>query len=128
MLEEIARVLVCLAAGEALARAAGCPIPGPVTGLMLLYANLLLRGRLSDELSALADRLLQLLGMLFVPAGVGVVAYLDLLQAELAPIVAAVVGGTLITVLVTAVAAERYGLRLERRRQELDGSAGDVHA
>jgi holin-like protein len=69
------------------------PIPAPVTGLILLYAELTVRGRLPDNLGVLADRLLQFLGMLFVPSGVGVIAYLDVFKAEAMPIFAAVIGG-----------------------------------
>ena len=76
MLEQIARVLCWLCVGEIAARSGLLPLPAPVTGLILLYADLAVRGKLPDELGILADRLLQLLGMLFVPAGVGVIAHL----------------------------------------------------
>src|SRR4051812_39265578 len=50
MLEEIARVLFWLGVGEVLARLGLLPIPGPVIGLVLLYANLTLQRRLPDDL------------------------------------------------------------------------------
>ena len=121
MLEEIARVLLWLAAGEFLARLGILPVPSPVIGLMLLYADLLLRGEVSAELGGLADGLLGVLGMLFVPAGVGVVGYLDLLQAEIVPVMAAVIGGTLTSIVATALAAEWFGALSERRRIRADG-------
>jgi holin-like protein len=127
MLEEIARVLFWLGVGEVLARLGLLPIPGPVIGLVLLYANLTLRRGLPDDLGALADRVLQLLGMLFVPAGVGVIAYFDLLQAEIVPILAAIIGGTAVTIIVTAVVAERFSVFVEQRRmltqEQPDGEA-----
>jgi holin-like protein len=119
MLEEIARVLFWLEAGDLLARLGILPVPSPVIGLMLLYGNLLIRGEVPAELGGIADRLLGVLGMLFVPAGVGVVGYLDLLQAEIVPVMAAVIGGTLITIAATAFAAERFGALSERRRVRL---------
>ena len=76
MLEQIARVMFWLSVGEIAARSGLLPLPAPVTGLILLYAELAVRGKLPDDLGVLADRLLQFLGMLFVPAGVGVIAYL----------------------------------------------------
>ena len=54
--------------------------------------------------------------MLFVPAGVGVLAYLDLFRAEAVPIAAAVLGGTAITVAVTAIAADRIARAQDLRR------------
>jgi holin-like protein len=119
MLEEIARVLFWLGVGEVTLRLGLLPIPGPVIGLVLLYTNLTVRGRLPDDLGALADRVLQLLGMLFVPAGVGVIAYLDLLQAEVVPVLAAVIGGTAVTILVTAIVAERFSVLVEKRRKQM---------
>ena len=117
MLEAIARVFVCLAAGEILTRLGGLPVPAPVIGLVLLYADLLYRKRLPDDLGALADRVLSMLGMLFVPAGVGVVAYADVLHAEFVPILAAIIGGTFVTLLTTAWAMEVFLAREKRRER-----------
>jgi holin-like protein len=58
--------------------------------------------------------------MLFVPAGVGVVAYSEVLHAEFVPVVAAVIGGTLVTILTTAVAAEFFRVRVEKRRERAE--------
>jgi holin-like protein len=104
MLEAIARVIVWLGLGEVLTRLGLVPVPGPVIGLVLLYLDLLWHRRLPDDLGRLADRMLALFGLLFVPAGVGVIAHADALQAELVPIVAAIVGGTTVTLLATVAA------------------------
>ena len=98
-----------LAAAEAICRIGHLPIPGAVVALVLLYGNLLLLRRIPEALGALADRVLSLFGLFFVPAGVGVVAYWPLLRADLPGILAALVGGTITTIAVTAVVAERLG-------------------
>lgn len=121
MLEEIARLFVCFALGEILSRSGLLPFPGSVIGLVLLYANLLILGRLPAALGILADNVLGFLGMLFVPAGVGVLAYLDLFRTEAVPIAAAVLGGTAVTVAVTAVAAD-WIARAQDRRTSLEVS------
>ena len=88
------------------------------------------RGRLPDDLGILADRVLQFLGMLFVPAGVGVIAYLDVLKIEAMPILTAVIGGTAITLLVTMVVVNRLGVAIAKSQKheagQLDGAARDV--
>ncbi len=117
MLTQIARVMFWLGVGEIAARSGLLPLPAPVTGLMLLYAELAFRGKLPDDLGILADRLLQFLGMLFVPAGVGVVAYLDVMKTEALPILAAVIGGTAITIFVTAIVTNRFGQALNRKHE-----------
>jgi holin-like protein len=132
MLEQIARVMFWLCVGEIAARSGLLPLPAPVTGLILLYAELTVRGKLPEDLGVLADRVLQFLGMLFVPAGVGVIAYLDVLKAEALPILAAVIGGTAITLLVTMVVANWLGTARARDQvresERLEGAVRDVHS
>ncbi len=120
MLEQIARVLFWLCVGEIGARSGLLPLPAPVTGLLLLYTELAVRGKLPDDLAVLADRVLQFLGMLFVPVGVGVIAYLDILKSEAAPILAAVIGGTAITLFVTAIVVNRFGTMIATAGLELE--------
>jgi holin-like protein len=126
MLEQLARVLLWLCVGEIIARSGLLPLPAPVTGLILLYAELSARGRLPDDLAGLADRLLQYFGMLFVPAGVGVIIYLDVLKSEALPILAAVVGGTAATLLVTVIVADRFGTARARDKERQDGKLEGV--
>jgi holin-like protein len=107
MIGALAVLLLCQLAGEALARAASLPVPGPVLGMGLLLAALLVRGRAPDALGRTADGLLAHLGLLFVPAGVGVVLHLDALAEAAAPLALAVLGGTLLAVGTTAPVAQR---------------------
>jgi holin-like protein len=132
MLEQIARVMFWLCVGEIAARSGLLPLPAPVTGLILLYAELAVRGKLPDDLGVLADRLLQFLGMLFVPAGVGVIAYLNILKAEALPIFAAVIGGTAITLFVTMVVVSRLGIAVAKGQDQqpdrIEGAVRDVNS
>jgi holin-like protein len=107
MIGALTTLLLCQLAGEALARAVGLPVPGPVLGMGLLLAALLVRGRTPDTLGRTADGLLAHLGLLFVPAGVGVGLHLDVLAQAMAPIALAIVGGTLLTIGTTALVAQR---------------------
>ena len=133
MIEQIARVMLWLCVGEIAVRSGLLPLPAPVTGLILLYAELTVRGKLPDDLGVLADRVLQFLGMLFVPAGVGVIAYLDVLKAEAVPILVAVIGGTAITLFVTMVVVSRLGLAIAKEPRarslpQLEGGPRDVNS
>jgi holin-like protein len=114
MPEAVAHTLLCLAAGEIVSRLGLLPVPAPVIGLLLLYVDLSCRG-LSDDLGHFADRLLGMLGLLFVPAGVGVITYTDLLRAEWLPVLAGVIGGTFVTLLATLLVAERLAAPRRRR-------------
>ncbi len=96
--------------GEVASRGLGLPAPGPVIGLALLIAALVLyrRWRPFDEetlaasdLGHAARGLLGALPLLFVPAGVGVVQYLGLLRDQGLALAAALVVSTLATLIVT---------------------------
>ena len=68
--------------GESIVQVSGLPVPGAIIGLILLYAILVFRGQVSDEMSRTSGFLLQNLGVLFVPAGVGVIAYLPMIATQ----------------------------------------------
>ena len=68
--------------GESIVQVSRLPVPGAVIGLILLYAILVWRGGISDEMSRTSGFLLQNLGVLFVPAGVGVIAYLPMIASQ----------------------------------------------
>ncbi len=103
MLPFFTLVLACQLAGEAFARGTGLPVPGPILGLVLLFAALTLRGRPAPRLEESADGLLSHLALLFVPAGVGVVQYLPLLASEWLAVSASVVGSAVVSIAVTGL-------------------------
>ncbi|MFN3656013.1 MAG: CidA/LrgA family protein [Pseudolabrys sp.] len=103
MLAALATLLLCQLAGEAIVKAAALPVPGPVVGMVLLFALMLLRAPLPKETGDTADGLLKHLSLLFVPAGVGVVQNIALLGDTGLRLVAVVVLGTIVTLVVTAL-------------------------
>jgi holin-like protein len=98
-------------------------VPGPVIGMFLLAAVLIWRERqnslaqretLSDTpLSMLARSLIASLGLLFVPAGVGVVSQMPLIISNFIPIIVALVGSTLLGLLVSAFIMHRMATPAE---------------
>lgn len=84
-------------------------------GLVLLFGWLLLRhgdGDAPEPLGRTADALLTNLGLLFIPAGVGVVIYGKLLARDWAPISLAVLVGTLLGIAFTGRLAQALFRRL----------------
>jgi len=102
MLGYLTLILVCQLAGELIVKALGVPVPGPVAGMAILFAGLIARGGIPDELASVADVLLKNLSLLFVPAGVGVMLHVELLQREWLSLTAALIVSTLLTIGVTA--------------------------
>lgn len=103
MLGSITVLLVYQLAGEVIAIAFGLPIPGPVIGMALLFASLVVRKRLSPALRDTAGGLLQHMSVLFVPAGVGVMVHASRMAAEWPAILVALVVSTVLTIAVTAL-------------------------
>jgi holin-like protein len=103
MLNALTLILCCQLAGELLVTATGLPIPGPVCGMLLMLAGLIVRGGIPDDIAAVADTLLGNLSLLFIPAGVGVMLHLQLIEAEIVPISVALIASTLLTIAVTAL-------------------------
>ena len=95
-------LLAFQAVGEFLHRVLLVPLSGPLLGMTLLFMVLVAAGGPSAGLQATTRPLLACLALLFVPAGVGVVAHLDLLAAFWLPILAATIGGAIVSLLVTA--------------------------
>lgn len=112
MLAALTLILTLQLVGEALARGLGLPLPGPVVGMALLFAGLVIAGGPGEDLRKTASGFLDNLGLLFVPAGVGVTVHLGRAAEEWTAIAAALIPATLVTLVATA-----WAFRL------LDGSA-----
>jgi holin-like protein len=114
----------CQFAGEILYRVFRVPMPGPVTGMVLLTLILLRRpSAVPESLAASARVLLQNLGLFFVPAGVGVVANVDLIRQQWMPICVALVGSTCLSLLATAWTVNVMRSRSQRRPNPLEAPA-----
>ena len=87
MLRGLAVLLLFQLVGESLVFLLGVSIPGPVVGLVLLFAALPVLDRLwrqeAASIDEAAETLLSNLGLFFVPAGVGVVALASILSAQI---------------------------------------------
>jgi len=103
LLNALAILLVCQLIGEVIARGAGLPVPGPVLGLVLLFAGLAVRGEIPTALQETATGLLRHLSLLFVPAGVGIMLHVARIRSEWLAIIAALILSTLLTLAVTAL-------------------------
>ena len=97
--------------GESIAQVSGLPVPGAIIGLILLYAILIWRGEISDEISRTSGLLLQNLGVLFVPAGVGVIAYLPLIADQWCDILLVLIVSVCSTIAITSLVVRRLSPR-----------------
>jgi len=115
-------LLVCQCAGEAVARLAHLPVPGPVLGMAILFAGLRVRGRVPDALGLAADGLARHLSLLFVPAGVGVMLHAGRVAAEWLPIAVALVASTVLALAATALTFNWLVRRADARAARAEDS------
>ena len=100
-------LLAFWAAGEALAAAARLPLPGSVAGMLLLAGALRLGWLPLAWVRAQAELLIRYMGLLFVPPGVGLLLYFDLIRREWLPITVAAAASTLLVLLTVGWMQER---------------------
>ncbi|MFU8945424.1 CidA/LrgA family protein [Mycetocola zhadangensis] len=119
VLGAIGTIAACYAVGEAVAGSFELPIPGSVLGMVLFFGVLgVLPAKYTRRTAVpVAERLVNLIPFLLVPAAVGVVAHLSDIARDAPALVAAVVGGWVTTLFVTAIAA-RFLLRGTDKRGE----------
>tara|TARA_R110001583_G_scaffold38472_6_gene124344 strand:+ start:1142 stop:1489 length:348 start_codon:yes stop_codon:yes gene_type:complete len=72
MLAGFLTLLGCQLIGEVLQRAFNLPLPGPVIGMLLLFAGLCVRGNVPKDLEAGSQKLIELLPLLLMAPAAGV--------------------------------------------------------
>lgn len=107
MFETFVKLLVFQLIGEGLAYGLGLPVPGPVIGMILLFAWLVLRNGEAARMAPAVSQLLGQLTLFFVPAAVGIIVHLRRVAGEWLPISVALVVSTVISIVVTALVIDR---------------------
>lgn len=107
LLRSLFLLLLYLGAGNLLAALGGLPVPGSVLGMVLLAASLRLGVVRVAHVTEGASLLLRHMALFFVPPGVGVVLYFDLLRREWLAVAAGSVAGTVAVLLVVGLVQQR---------------------
>ena len=93
--------------GQALVDFTGLSIPGTVLGMLLLFTFLAIRGGAPQAMIDAVAPLHRHMSLLFIPAGSGVLLYVERVQEEWLPITIALLASTVIAFLVTAWVLEK---------------------
>jgi holin-like protein len=99
----LAMLLAFQLAGETLSRGLGLIVPGPVIGMVLLLVFFIAAPKAAAAVQPTTYGLLSHLSLLFVPAGVGIVAHLDKLGQDGLPILLALLVSTALSIAVGAL-------------------------
>jgi holin-like protein len=103
MISGLVQILLWQGLGELVSHFVLPIIPGPVLGLIFLLVYLLIKGHVNASLSLVSDAFSQHLGVLFIPAAVGVVLFLPQLRAHAWSVIVALLVSVVSTIAVTAV-------------------------
>ena len=91
----------CLALGELAVWLTGVKLPASIIGMLLLTLLLKLKVVKLEWVRGLTDFLIANLGFFFVPPGVALMLYFDLIKAEILPIALATLLSTIIVLIIT---------------------------
>jgi holin-like protein len=103
MIAGLVQILLFQGLGELVAKFFLPLIPGPVIGLVLLLAWLKVSGSVPASVDLVAGAFSQHLGLLFVPAAVGVVMFWPHIRDHALAVVVALVASVVATMAVTAL-------------------------
>lgn len=103
MIRGLAILLIFQSIGEVVTKFIHGVLPGPVIGMILLLAFLVLRKKIASSIAIAADGLLAHLAIFFIPAAVGVMLYIGTLRSAGAAWLLAIVFSTVGTITVTAL-------------------------
>lgn len=101
MIRQCAILFGCLALGELIVYLTGIKLPSSIIGMLLLTLFLELGWIKLRWIQGLADFLSAHLSFFFIPPGVALMLYFDLIAAEWLPITVACVVSTLLVLFVT---------------------------
>lgn len=90
-------LLGCSLLGDFLSERLALPVPGPVVGMLLLLAGLMVYGSVPRGLALVSSQLLRLLALLFLPAATGVYFLRHLDASDWLALLAATTIGTLLS-------------------------------
>ncbi|QKJ67531.1 CidA/LrgA family protein [Deefgea piscis] len=120
MLYGLSIIFLALVSGELLRQLFQLPIPAVVIGMLLLTAWCIVRRGAEPRVVYASEGLLRYLGILFVPAGVGLIELGDKLKSQGVAMVVTILMSTVITLLVTGLVLQ---FLLARRKAKLTKQA-----
>lgn len=101
MIRQFVIILGCLAIGELIVHFTSVTLPSSIIGMLLLTLLLKIGWIKESWVRGISDFLVKTLPFYFVPAGVAVMMYFDLIATSLWAIVVSAFGSTIIVLIVT---------------------------
>ena len=116
MIRQLAILFGCLALGELIITLTHIPLPSSILGMLLLTLLLKLKVIRLEWVRSISDFLVTNIGFFFVPPGVAIMLYFDILKAQFVPIVTASVVSTVLVLAVTGWVHQIYGRTVKHEK------------
>lgn len=114
-LKETAIIFGITLAGEFLNHHLPLPVPAGVYGLFILLTCLLLKVVRLEDVSVTGNFLLDIMPVMFIPAGVGILENVDQIRPLLLPLFVTITASTVFVMVITGKLAQ-YIIRKDRRK------------
>lgn len=101
MFRQLAIIIGCLAVGEFITRLTGISVPSSIIGMLLLTFLLKVKVIKLEWVETISNFLVKNMGFFFVPPGVALMLYFDIIGKEIVPIVLATTLSTMLVLVVT---------------------------
>lgn len=101
MFRQLAIIIGCLAVGEFITWLTGISVPSSIIGMLLLTFLLKVKVIKLEWVETISNFLVKNMGFFFVPPGVALMLYFDIIGKEIVPIVFATTLSTMLVLVVT---------------------------
>lgn len=95
-------IYICLYAGIAISSLLPITIPGSIVGMLILFVLLSLQILPAKWVKPSCHLLIRYMALLFVPIGVGVMQYVDIIRQQFGPVVVSCFISTLVVLVVVS--------------------------
>lgn len=116
MIRQLAILFGCLALGELIITLTHIPLPSSILGMLLLTLLLKLKVIRLEWVRSISDFLVTNIGFFFVPPGVAIMLYFDIIKAQFVPIVTASVVSTVLVLAITGWVHQIYGRTVKNEK------------
>ena len=116
MIRQLSILFGCLALGELIITLTHIPLPSSILGMLLLTLLLKLKVIRLEWVRSISDFLVTNIGFFFVPPGVAIMLYFDIIKAQFVPIVTASVVSTVLVLAVTGWVHQIYGRTVKHEK------------
>lgn len=121
ILLELSMVFAICLIGEWLTIVLPIPMPASILSMGILFIAFLLRWLKMQQIENVSDFLLKNMAFFFIPAGVGILEYYEVLKANLMPFILICVVSTFLTFAATAYTVQGI-IKLQKRKEQENGA------